>query len=101
MKKISSLFLVLVLMICCTGAGPCWLKQQYVPTPIFVPQQYMVYGYQYQYVPVIVQERVFVPIVQPRVEYLPAVGQFYMNYGHYYVVPSYHYQHNTWDRYGY
>ena len=96
--------LCLLIVVCCCGASPCWNKHtQYItPAPV-VGSSYFVYGYQNQYVPVVVQERVLVPMVENKVLYLPVVGQFYMNYGHYYVMPSYYRndQYYPWLRYNY
>ena len=99
MKNIAKIGCLVLVVFCCAGAGPCWLKHQ---QPVVV-QNPMVYGYQYQYVPVIVQERAFVPVVETRVEYRPVVSQFFLNYSHYYVAPSYNYvyTYGGWVRYNY
>ena len=105
MKSFYSTLLVLILVVCCCGAGPCWIKhqQQHLIPIVVAPPVYGIYGYQYQYVPVVVQERRLVPVVENRVEYRPVVGQFFMNYSHYYSVPNYggNYQYYPWAGYGY
>jgi hypothetical protein len=99
MIKFLGLFL---LLFCTMGAGPCWIKHNptIIPAPVVVYQPYVVYGY--QYVSVVVQQQRLVPVVENRVEYRPVVGQFFMNYSHYYSYPqNYGYYYNNWNQYNY
>ena len=110
MKMLTKICLLLVLMLCCCGASPCWVKHQPTYISPIVPQAYTVYGYQLGYVPYIVQERRLVPVIENRIEYKPVVSQFFMNYNHYYfatpqyyVYPYYPYgvHSNGWSGYNY
>ncbi len=106
MKNILLTGLVCLVLLCCTGAGPCWLKYHQglvpaYPAPVVYVQPNV--AYHTQYAPYLVQERRWVPVVENRVEYRPVVSQFFLNYSHYYVTPSYNYAYpyNGWVGYNY
>lgn len=111
-KFLTTLFALLV-MICCCGAGPLCPRTYapqytYYSNPVVYGYPYYnayTYNYSYQYAyPVIVPQSYTLPLYYERTEYRPAVGQFFMNYSHYYYNPVYynnHYFYNNWYRYNY
>lgn len=112
MKLLTTSLFSLLVIFCCCGAGPLCPKT-YAPQYVYYSNPvvygypyytgYNVYSYQYSY-PVVVSQSYPVPLYPNRIEYRPAVNQYFMNYSHYYAVPQYYPQYNpyhVWSYYNY
>lgn len=105
MKIINILFLVLLSCVFgsqCYAQGWCFNRYAnnhvYYPYPYIPPVNYNVnINYPTYYVPVLVQQRTYVPVVHQRVEYRPMPGPYFLNYSHYYSVPQYYQQNNYYN----
>lgn len=105
MKNIINCLALIVVVLCCAGAGPCWKHHNnVVVSPVYVAQPNYVVSYVplVEYRPVVVQSFEWVPVVQNRVVY-GVVNKDYWTNNTFYYVPSYvtSYPYNPWATYNY
>lgn len=103
MKRLIGIFLLCLTLICCMGAGPCWIRHNDQANQYYYGSEYPIYAVPTYYYPVVTQQITWTPIIQHRTYYVPVTQQYYMNYRSYYNYQLYTPRYNSgpWQGYNY